>query len=143
MVNLLVVDARFYLAPVELAQVTQVDAVLLVVEHVHALARVELERHVLHAQLGLEQVPVVAVGQRQQVVGGFISGGADLIARQRVADAAGEIVVFEVGTGGVVVSLGGRAAVADAEIFCGVSGCYIGSAGLVVAAVKGANPRRA
>jgi hypothetical protein len=106
MVNLLVVEARFHLAPVEFAQVTQVDAVLLVVQHVHALARVELERHVLHAQLGLEQVPVVAVGQRQQVVGGVIGGGADLVARQGVAHAAGEVVVFKVGTGGVVVSFG-------------------------------------
>jgi hypothetical protein len=34
-----------------------------------------------------------------------------------VAGAAGEIVVFEIGTGGVVVSLAGGAAVADVEVW--------------------------
>ena len=76
-------------APVVLAEIAQVDALLLVVEHVHALVGVELVRHVLIAELGLDQVVAAAHGEAEGMGAAFIGRGADFIEGQRMTDTAG------------------------------------------------------
>lgn len=83
------VSPCFEHAPVVLAEVAQVDALLLVVEHVHALAGVELIRHVLIAELGFDQVVAAAHGEAEGVGAAFVGGGADFVQSQGVSDAAG------------------------------------------------------
>jgi hypothetical protein len=136
-VHLFLVGACLQRSPVKLAGVAQIHAALGVVQHVHALVRVELERHVLKAQLGLEQVVVVLERQAHGLVARVIGGGAHFVARQVVPGTAGEVVGLEVGTGGVVVGLAGGAAVADVEGIRGMGDGHVGATRLVVAPVEG------
>ena len=139
MIHVLAVGTRLQCAPVELARVAQVHTVLGVAQHVHALIRVELKRHVLVAQLGFQQMVVVLESQPHAVVACFIRRGAHFITPQGVPDATGEVIVFEVAACGVVVGLAGGPAVADVELLRGVGGRNVGASCLVIAAVKGAH----
>ena len=138
-IDLFIVCTRLQRAPVELAEIAQVHALLVVVEHIHALIRVELVRHVLNADFSFEQVIVFIERQSQAVVARLIGGGANFVVRQGMPDATGEIIILEISARGVIVGLAGRAAIADARPLGGIGGRNIGAARLVVAAVESTN----
>ena len=133
------VGPRFQRTPAELAEVAQVEALLLVVEHVHALVREELFRDFLVPDLGFDQVVAALHREADGVGAGFVSTGADFVAGDLVAGAAGDIGRLEVAARLVVVGLGEGAVIAQAEAFGGGSGVEAGAEGVAVTAVETAD----
>ncbi|MPM65935.1 hypothetical protein SDC9_112839 [bioreactor metagenome] len=133
------VSPCFEHAPFELAQIAQIDALLLIVEHVHALVGVELVGHILITELGFDQMVATAQGEPEGMRAALVGGRSDFVESQAVADAAGRRVLPEIAAGLVVVGLGQRPGVADAEVFGGQRGRHVAADGVVVAAGEGAD----
>ena len=65
MIHRLVVDPRVELAPGELADVVQVETLLLVVEHVHTLVGIKLFRRLDEGVLELDEIAIALETERQ------------------------------------------------------------------------------
>ncbi len=136
-IDLLVIDTGLQRAPAKAAGPAQVDPLLLVVEQVHALVRVELLGHVLVADLGLEQVVTGLHREPEAVVARLVGGGADLVQWQRVTRAPGRRSGLEIAARGVVVRLAPGTAVVDAECLGCIGRAQVPADCRVVAAVEG------
>ncbi len=134
----LVVEPHVHAAPVEAAEVVQIDAVCGVIHHVHALVGVELEGDVLVAIPGLEQLVALAQGKPQQVVLALVGAGAHLVFVQTVTGASCGGEVLEVAAGMVVVGLSNGAAVGHVEVPAGHGGGKRAGAAVFIAAIEAA-----
>ena len=136
MLDLLVVDLGLQAAPVELAQVAQVDALLGVVGHVHALVGEQLLRHVLVAQGQFQQVFAQLVGQAEFMVTALEGGGSHLVQPGPLAQAPGGAAVLELATRRVVVGLAVAAGIADVELLGGMQRREVAATRIIVAAIE-------
>ena len=132
--DLLVVDLSFQAAPVEFAEITQVQALLRVVGHVHALIGEQLLRNLLLAKREFEQILAQFERHAQFVIAGFIGRGGHLIQRRSLTRTPRRRRGFEIITGHVVIGLAGAAGVADVEHIIGMHQRHMTTARIVVAA---------
>ena len=122
--------------PIVIAGIAQVEALTVVIGHVHALIGKVLVGDVLHRDFQLEQVVVMAQADVQRVVLCLVGGGADFVASQPAAILRGGAGRLETATGLVVVGFSGGAGITHGEDVAGDGGGEVDAARIVVAAVK-------
>ena len=133
--DLLVIGTYLQRAPVQIAEIAQIHALLPVVDHVHALVRIALEGCVLITELGLDQLIAPAPGQRQRMVVGLIGTRSHLVQRQGVTIAASHRAGLEVAAGAVVVRLCMRSAVTGGKALAGIGQIQIATPGGAIVAI--------
>ena len=97
-VHVLVIDLGLEVAPGEVAGVVEIEVLLLVAEHVHALVGEELLGDVLVTELGLDEVAARLPGQIQVLVAAVIGRGTDHVQGQGMVEPARGRGALEVAT---------------------------------------------
>ena len=87
-VHVLVVDLGLEVAPGEVAGVVEIEVLLFVAEHVHALVGEEFLGDVLVTNLGLDEVAARLPGQIQVLVAAVIGRGTDHVQGQGMVEPA-------------------------------------------------------